>query len=392
MLVEPKANEGVLVDISVGNRFHAFDLARELDRLGAMRTLHTGYPAFAATRFGLRPGMIRSVWSHEPLTRLLGALRSRGYLSGLSNHRLNVRFDRIVARRLRNGASHFIGWSGMCGRSMFRARQLGAILIVERGSTHIRWQQRILSEEARLTGKDVAGPDEATVQTELEEYERADYIAVPTRFVADTFAEEGVPRDKLLLNPYGVDLSRFGFVERRPSDGRLAIIHAGRCSLRKGAHHLAAAVGSVEGASVAFVGAIDSEAADYLQAPHCVARGPVPGSELPARYARADVFCLLSIEEGMAMVLAQAMATGLPVIATPNTGAEELISDGVEGFIVPVRSPEVVAARLRHLRDHPAERLEMGRRARKRVETGFGWGDYGRRALDHYRRILHASA
>ena len=95
--------------------------------------------------------------------------------------------------------------------------------------------------------------------------------------------------------------------------------------------------------------------------------GGVPGRELPRWYREADVFCLLSIEEGLALVLLQAMAMGLPVIATPNTGAEDLIEDGVHGFIVPARDPKAAAARLQQLADAPELRRQMGAPARARV-------------------------
>ena len=109
------------------------------------------------------------------------------------------------------------------------------------------------------------------------------------------------------------------------------------------------------------------------------------GRDLPRWYREADVFCLLSIEEGLALVLLQAMAMGLPVIATPNTGAEDLIEDGVHGFIVPARDSEAAAPRLQQLADAPELRRQMGARARARVAEGFGWADYGARARAHLR-------
>jgi glycosyltransferase involved in cell wall biosynthesis len=79
---------------------------------------------------------------------------------------------------------------------------------------------------------------------------------------------------------------------------------------------------------------------------------------------------------------------GLPVIATANTGAEELIDDGVHGFIVPARDPAAAAMRLRQLAESPALRREMGARARARIAEGFDWTGYGTRAQAHYARIV----
>jgi glycosyltransferase involved in cell wall biosynthesis len=103
----------------------------------------------------------------------------------------------------------------------------------------------------------------------------------------------------------------------------------------------------------------------------------VPNSELRELYSRASVFVLPSIEEGFGMVLGEAMACGCPVIASTNTGASELISDGTEGFIVPIRSPEVIADRLQQLADEPELRHRMGRAALARVQKLGGWDAYG---------------
>jgi glycosyltransferase involved in cell wall biosynthesis len=108
---------------------------------------------------------------------------------------------------------------------------------------------------------------------------------------------------------------------------------------------------------------------------------------LPHYYRQADVCCLLSVHDGFGLVIAQAMAMGLPVVASANTGAAEMIVDGVHGFIVPARDPAAAAARLQQLADSSDLRHSMGRRARERVTHGFGWADYGTRARAHYARI-----
>jgi glycosyltransferase involved in cell wall biosynthesis len=268
------------------------------------------------------------------------------------------------------------------------------ITIVERGSAHIEWQREVLTEEATLTGLPVEVPHPRTIEQELAEYQAADYIAVPSSFAANTFLTKGVPRGKVLLNAYGVDLTLFsqappGLQAQGSGSGKLRVLHVGRVSAQKGVHYLVDAVGRVPGATLTLVGALEP-GMDACVGGHEGVRvvGAVPGRELPMWYREADVFCLLSVQEGLALVLAQAMAMGLPVIATPNTGAEELIEDGVHGFIVPARDPAAAAARLRQLAESPELRREMGARARARIAEGFGWADYGLRARAHYARII----
>jgi glycosyltransferase involved in cell wall biosynthesis len=86
------------------------------------------------------------------------------------------------------------------------------------------------------------------------------------------------------------------------------------------------------------------------------------------------------------MTILEAMACGLPVIASLNTGAEDIISDGVDGFLVPIRNPEVTAEKLLLLYSNPEFRKEMGVRARKRA-LDFSWDNYGDLIQQEYLRI-----
>ena len=91
--------------------------------------------------------------------------------------------------------------------------------------------------------------------------------------------------------------------------------------------------------------------------------------------------------EGLALVQAQAMACGCVVIGTPHTGAEDLLTDGQEGFVVPIRDGNALAQRLQQLADLPELRAEMGQRALARVRSIGGWRDYGAQALTIYAGI-----
>ena len=93
-------------------------------------------------------------------------------------------------------------------------------------------------------------------------------------------------------------------------------------------------------------------------------------------YHRADVFVLPSLHEGSALVTYEALASGVPVIATPNAGS--VVRDGVEGFLVPVGEIDPLAERLFDVYRDPERRREMARAARRRAEE-FSWPAYGER-------------
>jgi glycosyltransferase involved in cell wall biosynthesis len=97
------------------------------------------------------------------------------------------------------------------------------------------------------------------------------------------------------------------------------------------------------------------------------------------RMSRSHVLVLPSIEEGLALVQAEAMACGCPVIGSTNSGGDDLYTDGVEGFIVPIRDAKAIQERMQLLADDPNLRREMGAAALRRVHSVGGWGEYGER-------------
>lgn len=241
-------------------------------------------------------------------------------------------------------------------------------------------------------GLEWAQTDPRLIAREEEEYAEADAIAVPTSFAADTFLAHGIKREKLLINPYGVDLDRFRKLSARSQKKTPRILCVGRVGVRKGAPDLLAAFAQIkEDWELRLVGPFDPEAKNILAKASLTrvsVTGPLAGSDLADEYANADIFCLPSLEEGMALVLLQAMASGLPIVATPESGAIDLIRDGEEGLLTPSNQPAFLADALSRLTEDADLRRKMGSAARARVESGFSWNDYTDRAIAAYRGLL----
>ena len=106
--------------------------------------------------------------------------------------------------------------------------------------------------------------------------------------------------------------------------------------------------------------------------------------------SKSHVMVLPSVEEGLALVQAQAMACGCPVIASENTGARDLFTDGVEGFIVPIRDADAIADRLQKVADSPGLRLRMREAALRRVKSVGGWDQYGERMFQIFSEAVQS--
>ena len=349
------------VTLSVYGRFHGFDLARELERQGALERLISSYPRAIAQRFGVPRERCVSLLPFElygrAVRRLPPGLRAR--LEPLAHGP----FAAAAARRLPPRPEVFVGWSGSSLAALDEARRRGALTVLERGSAHIEAQAQLLADAYRAAGLKPLLPPPSIVARELAEYQRADLIAVPSAFVAETFLARGFRPERLLINPYGVDLERF-----RPAPELapgLAVLFVGRASIRKGAHLLLEAFAGLEdpSARLDFVGPVEPELEPWFarcRDPRVRRHGPRPQAELPPLYRSASLFCLPSYEEGMAMVLFQAAASGLPLLITPNTGGGELLAGGRAGFEVPPGDVAALRSALERARDERLLLESMG--------------------------------
>jgi len=374
------------VCIGSPGRFHTFDLARQMERLGHLARMYTGYPRFRVD------GLPRKKVSTFPWligsSMVLGRLGLPSVASRL-NYVAAVSFDRWMSARI-EPCEVFHSLSQFAVESQQVAKQrFGALTVCDRGSTHILYQRRILAEEHERLGQPFQETDQRLLERELAEYEFADLIFVPSKFVYGTFVEYNVPERKLRKNPYGVDLRVFKPTPR--TDDTFRAIYVGALSLRKGIPYLLEALAGVRlpKFELCLIGPLFPQVRSFLARYEGGFRylGVIPRTELHRYYSQGSVFVMASIEEGLAMVQAQAMACGLPLIATTNTGCEDLISDGVEGFVVPIRDPEAIRERVLRLYRDPDLREEMSRAALRGV-TSRGWNEYGDRAARFYGESL----
>jgi glycosyltransferase involved in cell wall biosynthesis len=369
-----------IVQTSIG-RFHHFDLARQMHRLGLLEAIFTGYPRWKLRQENLPPEKIRTFpWLQ---TIYMAASRTGFHLPGLQRElawRSLEALDSFVVRNLPD-CDVFIGLSGTGLKTGREARRRGGKCVCDRGSSHIRYQDRILREEFSRWGQKFAGVDPRIIAREEAEYAAADMITVPSRFAHNSFVCCGVPASKLRLISYGVELSRFK-PQGVPHPHEFIVLAVGQISFRKGFPYLLKAFQKLKHPRkrLLMVGAVQPEMEAWLRGENLdgveFAR-PKTQVELPAIMSRAHALVLASVEDGFGLVLPQAMACGCPVIATENTGAPDLISDGSEGFVVPIRDASAITDRLERFAQDQSLRARMSEAAMERVKCSGGWHEYG---------------
>jgi hypothetical protein len=136
----------VKITISVLGRFHLFYLAKQLQDQNFLARLITSYPKFEAAKYGINPANIDSLLIHEIHNR--GWQKISRFTESLFNPQYMIfeLFDRHASRHITNHCDIFVGLSGSSLYSLRRARQLGAKTVLERGSSHMLEQRRILKK------------------------------------------------------------------------------------------------------------------------------------------------------------------------------------------------------------------------------------------------------
>ena len=294
------------------------------------------------------------------------------------------RMDRAMARLVsdRNGA--VIGSWGSCARTFERARDLGIPRWLQYPIAHHQYAARLLAQEAELqpefadTLQFESLPRRLRLRLERE-IELADRIFVYCSFHRESFLGAGVPSEKLVEIPLGVDLELFEPTDRS-EDGVFRVTFVGQIGQRKGLSYLLDGFGQarIPNSELALIGRPIGSDLTWRNRARVRHEPHQPRSALPELYGRTDVFVLPSLVEGFGLTALEAMSCGRPVIVSEHTFGQDLVEDGVNGFVVPIRDAGAIAERLELLSAQPAERARMGMAARRTAQR-YSWEVFGDR-------------
>jgi starch synthase len=311
--------------------------------------------------------------------------------------------DRRTARRL----AHLPGLRGVyayedgAAGTFAAAAKLGLRRIYDLPIGYWRAGHAIYEEEAQrepvwaptLTGRDDSPEKLARKDEELA---LAEVVIVASSFTRQTL--DAAPRRPAVVHviPYGAPSP--AAVDDAPlsagDDGRgarkLRVLFAGSLGQRKGLSYLLEAVRRLAGhVELTLLGAKTVAGCAPLEEAVRAHRWipSLPHGEVLAEMSRQDVLVFPSLFEGFGLVILEAMSRGLPVIATPHTAGPDVIADGEDGFIVPIRSADAIEEKLEILIRDPARLAAMKAAAREKAAS-ITWENYRRRLVEAVKPIL----
>ena len=359
------------VIISTVGPYHAYEAARAASQAGYLKRFIVGLRLPGDQ--GIDPAAMQLIRLPHYIGFGLQQVPHPGsiYFSYLIRDNL---FD-VLARRHVDECTVFHGWNHQSLYSLRKAKELGARVIIERSNAHPVIQDRILREEFERFGVKYPASAQWLIKKHVQEYEEADAVIVCSEYVRRTMLEMGTPEEKLKLLPVGFDPQRFKPGEK--PDKVFRVLFVGLIGIRKGVQYLLEAFKKLNlpDAELVLVGGPSSDSRLFLSQYRGLYRHVpfVPQEQLRELYHSASVFVLPSLEEGFGMVVAEAAASGIPVIISENVGAT--IRDGQDGYIVPIRDVDALAARILTLYEDDKLRREMGQSAHEYIQR-FTWQRY----------------
>lgn len=353
------------------------------------------------THAGLESALIRT----HPLPEMIFVLFARFTALRTRTEKIlhwrNEYFDGLVGRMVGNTKPKaVICYDSSALLTFASAREAGTLSILDQVVGHIKTGADILAEE-RLRHPEFAdtipdGADEWAMKRCAAEALVADKVLASSEYVRDSLLMNGVSPANIVLCPYGVDTERFRPASKDSTsnneDRPFRILFVGQLGQRKGIKYLLEAFKALhlDKAELVLMGGVAGSGLG-LKSYEGLFRhvSHVPYAELPQYYQTADIFVYPSLHEGSALAIYEALASGLPVITTPNSGS--VVRDGVDGFIVPIRDVEKLKEKMLLLYQDRELRQRMAVQARITAES-FTWQAYRQRLGTIMRSFIQESA
>lgn len=212
-----------------------------------------------------------------------------------------------------------------------------------------------------------------------EEVKKADFHIVASSYSTEALKYEGISPQHIFRIPYGVDENKFVGNNRVFSSEVLNVLFIGEVNQRKGINQVLQVAKHLHHKGFNFNivgGGVETAPTEYSKYKDCVKFwGRVSFETLLSQLRDNQVFLFPTMGEGFGLVLLEAMAAGLPVVTTPNCAGYDIVTDGENGFVVPVGDEKAIEEKLKWMKEHPEELKRMSDNAIATAKR-YSWERY----------------
>ena len=322
---------------SVLHRYEIFDICKELSTTGHLKKLYSTYPKFEILKYQIPNEKFENFLIYELLSRFNDFLWSKNFYFSKYDFEICDLFDRKISKIIDKNIDVFYGNGGMC-LNTFNSLSSNTLKVFHSASMHIHSKKKLLINIGYDENK-IVNP--LMEEKYIKEIDSADYVVCTSDHTYDSYIENGISENKLILNHSGIDVHRFKYDEKfEIFDDKFRFLFVGNFSLRKGAIKLLEAYKKIRNKNTELIiaGTIDftikEKFHNYLKEKDIIYIGKVDNRKLYQLYSKCHLLCLPAIEEGFAKVLGEAMASGLPILCSKNSGGSHFIENRSHGAVL----------------------------------------------------------
>lgn len=280
------------------------------------------------------------------------------------------------------------------GGAILKAKREGMKVIVDHSIAHPAHMDKYLANEFNRNNEEFgAGMNYLLFQYTLKDAEMADILLVNSYFVKNTFIEFGFSENKIRVVYLGVRHDFMGLKTNYSSGIKIKLLFTGGFGFRKGGEYLLQALQILENEGFPFEMKI---VGDYSQAENLIKKYPVksiqfvgfvPQDELKSYLQESDIYVFPSLSEGCASSGMEALAAGLPVIATEESGFP--IEHEKDGLIIPAKDAQSIADAIKLLAVNEHKRILLGRNAAHKIQQHYTWEQYATQIESVYKELIN---
>lgn len=360
--------------IGTSTPFHLIHIARELAKYGHDVTVIGYMPRWKMNKYNLGKAKYKSLFWYCPPLFLLALQHFFPNFQRRIVFKIMNLVDILISFKLEN-CDCYIGLSGVSVKSVERAKnKYNAVCILERGSAHVLTQDSLISESKKSTL-----PLEY-IERELKGYELADFISIPSIFAKNSFLDEGINLNKLFINNYGVNLERFKIKDNtltKIKKETTTLLFVGGWSYQKGVDVLSDVLKLKKNLQIIHIG--NNGGYKFPESNRFKTLGHIDNRKLIEYYNMYDFLILPSRQDGFGMVLLEALSSGMPVIASKNTGALDIyekISNKNSIEILDDLTADSIVKSIEKLSSYDFSKMEV---FCDKDRACFTWKEYGKR-------------
>lgn len=359
--------------IFIRGRGWAFQLANSLNKKNNLDYIVTSYPKFITQKYKIPKNKVKSVFILEIIVR--GLRKINKFLKKIKIILNPANIGDILADLIYSkfykiySDVYILGFGNSTSRLIKFAKRKNIRTIYFLNNSSPKFRLKLRDEYLKLGLIDYYTKEKISLTERINKnIQDADYVGCISSFQRDSYVEEGIlDINKTLTTIMGVDTSIF-FPKKIKKD-KFIIISVGNDFVRKGFKYLIEGFNELDlkNSELWLVGDLDKNLASKVVKlkKNNFFINTVNEFDLPNYYNKASIFCLPTLEEGAPAVISQAMACGLPIIATKNCQAPDILDNGKNGFIVEEKNSNDIREKINYFYNHPDKMLQMSKAAAK---------------------------